>query len=78
MREETRSRSCHHPVTPRTGFFPGSPRTEGFRVGKTRRGSAGRRVGFKEEVVVHVLVHEEEERDGEKEEGDLEMKDSET
>lgn len=79
MREESRVRSVHHPVTPRTGFFP-SGTQGGFRVGKReggRRGSAGRKVGFSDDVVVHVLVAEEEEAMAAKEAEteDVEMKD---
>lgn len=63
-------RSVHHPVTPRTGFFPG------FRVEKNSKESSvakkrkvGRRVGFSEDVVVHILAIEKEE-----ESEDIEMK----
>lgn len=63
-------KSVHHPVTPRTGFFPGF-RVEKQSAGGLRKSSkgkaAGRKVGFAEEVVVHILV-------ADKEEEDVEMK----
>lgn len=67
-------RSIHHPVTPRTGFFPG------FKVQKREAvGGKGKRrdrkVGFSDDVVVHILKMEEEEKgENEVEEGkDVEM-----